>query len=228
MITLREAPVTGLVTDAVDLALGRACALCEISGRALCPTCLEDIRCVPADLPLSPTVPGRHALPYRGAASTLLLDYKERGNRALAPGLGLLLADAVESLLLEEVPCSPPTPAVLVPVPGHRRPRRGFAALPRIIRPAVRLLREAGLPVHARPLLRRARNHGPLKGMDRDARRRAVPGSMVGRPSGSAAPVIVVDDVVTTGSTLLEAIRALDEAGIPVAGIAAIAHAEHP
>lgn len=240
MIVLHEPRPSALLTDALDLALGRACTLCDLPGRALCATCLEDIRCVPAPLLLSPLAddgglpPGRYSVPYRGPASTLVLDYKERRNRALAPSLGLLLADAVDALLLEDLDRSPmPVPRTdgvhLVPIPGHPRPARGFPALPRLLRPAVRCLRAAGHPVRVDPLLAQTRRHGPLKGMGREERRRAVPGSMAARRGRSpAGPVIVVDDVVTTGSTLLEAIRALRAAGIPVAGVAAIAHSERP
>lgn len=258
MITLRESLWSTLASDAVDLALGRACSLCDIPGRTLCLTCLEDIRCIPAPLALSPldvkgldeggpdvddvhrltggirgsgTVPiGRYAVPYRGSASTLILDYKERGNRALASGLGVLLADAVESLITQDLRAGPDDEVVLVPIPGHPRPRRGFAALPRLMRPALRFLRDAGYEVRASPLLRQARHHGPLKRMDRSQRRRAVPGSMMAipRPHPSTGHVVIVDDVVTTGTTMLEAVRALRAAHLPVAGIAAITHSERP
>lgn len=245
---LREPRLTALLADAVDLALGRACVLCDVPGRAICLTCLEDIRCVPAPLPLSPLSidrtrvssakapapdllpPGRYAVPYHGAASTLVLDYKEKGNRALAAGLGLLLADAIEALTQFDLGADAALPLTLVPIPGHRRPRRGFAALPRLLRPTVRSLRDAGHRVQIRPLLGQARDHGPLKRMGRDERRRAMPGSLVvtGPVPRQPGHVVVVDDIVTTGSTLLEAIRALRAVGIPVAGVAAIAHSERP
>ncbi|MDQ1633644.1 MAG: Phosphoribosyl transferase domain, partial [Frankiaceae bacterium] len=40
---------------------------------------------------------------------------------------------------------------------------------------------------------------------------------------GGSGPGIVTDDIVTTGSTLREAFRALDQAGWPVLGGAVVA-----
>ncbi len=245
MITLSEPPWAALLADAVDLALGRTCALCDIPGRSVCLTCLEDLRCVPAPLMLSPLSgrqpgppggstsdlpPGRYAVPYRGDASTLILDYKERGNRALAAGLGLLLADAVDALVEMDLQRDTEHPFMLVPIPSRPRAKRGFAALPRVLRPAVRSLTEAGHEVAVVPVLRQAQHHAPLKGMGRSERRRAVPGSMVAVPRSGRlrGHVVIVDDVVTTGTTMLEAIRALRAGGLTVAGVAAIAHSEHP
>jgi predicted amidophosphoribosyltransferase len=39
----------------------------------------------------------------------------------------------------------------------------------------------------------------------------------------SSVPVLLLDDVVTTGATLLEARRAIEAAGIPVVGFATFA-----
>ena len=61
-----------------------------------------------------------------------------------------------------------------------------------------------------------------------DARARAVnlAGSMAARPPRGAdrqATLVLVDDVLTTGSTVREAQRALEERGLRVAGVATVA-----
>ena len=68
-------------------------------------------------------------------------------------------------------------------------------------------------------------------GLDAVARRRNREGTLQVRPrararlarSGVPVRVVVVDDVLTTGATVREAQRALEDAGVPVAGVATVA-----
>jgi predicted amidophosphoribosyltransferase len=101
----------------------------------------------------------------------------------------------------------------------------------RVTRHAAALLRRAGSPVLVARLLRPARRVEDQAGLGAEQRASNLAGSMR-CPAGGAAGVrrrrpaaslVVVDDVLTTGSTAREAQRALEAAGLPVAGIAAIA-----
>lgn len=218
--------VSDLLTDALDLMLARACLMCGRLGRALCSACLTTLRGragVHVGVTGLPTV--ACALPYEGPARRALLEYKERANRSLAPMLGVLLADAVRVLV--------PDPALrgtlLVPVPGHRRPSRGFDALGAIVDGCDRELSGERRAVRHERLLRMDVPHPALKGLGRDDRRAAVAGAFgVDRrvrarlPPG---PIVVVDDILTTGATAGEAVRALSAAGLTVAGVAVIAAA---
>lgn len=219
-------------TDLADLVLGRACVLCAAPGRSLCHTCLASVRQhsgKPSALlgewdPRGPT-PLHFALAYRGAGARLILGYKEHGLTSLGTALGVLLADAVVATART---IAATDPLYLVPIPAARRPRRGFDALGRILTAAERDLDRRGLPCTTLRVLEQTGTHRPLKALDRRGRRTAVrdslqvrPGAQQGRPTG---PVIVVDDVVTTGATVGEAIRALRGSGIHVTAVAAIAH----
>jgi predicted amidophosphoribosyltransferase len=218
-----------LLTDVADLVLGRRCLMCDAVGTALCAPCLTGLRggvstvVVPPGLP-----PATASLPYEDAGRTLILEYKERGNRGLAPMLGTLLADALESHLARLTA----TPVSVVPVPSHRWSARGFDALGGIARAAERTLAARGHRVLMQPWLETASAYRPLKDLSRDERRRRIEGAFrvparARRELGHRAPqhVLVVDDVLTTGATLREAVRTLAGAGIPVAGIAVVARA---
>ncbi|TMQ52950.1 MAG: ComF family protein [Candidatus Eisenbacteria bacterium] len=101
---------------------------------------------------------------------------------------------------------------VLVPVSLHaaRRAWRGFDQ-------ALHLAREAsdrwGIPVV--DALLRTRDHKPQAKLDPDLRRRNVEGAFrVPKPAAIwGRPVVLVDDVATTGSTLLAAAEVLERAG---------------
>jgi len=116
-------------------------------------------------------------------------------------------------LVIEAARAAPgPPPASIVPVPLHpRRLReRGFnpaALLARSIAREWRLRFDA-------TLLLRVRDTPSQTGLDRRARRANVRGAFQVRPAAGAPRVIwLVDDVVTTGSTLVECARALRRVG---------------
>jgi ComF family protein len=103
-----------------------------------------------------------------------------------------------------------PAPDLVAPVPLHpRRLReRGFSPAALLARA---LAREARVPV-APTLLARVRDTRSQTELSRAERRRNVAGAFVPR-TAAPARVWLVDDVVTTGSTLAEAARALRRAG---------------
>jgi predicted amidophosphoribosyltransferase len=86
-------------------------------------------------------------------------------------------------------------------------------------------LRAQGVPAVVRRLLVPVGQVRDQAGLDATERARNLAGSMAARRPG--APVlgrlVVVDDVVTTGATLREAQRALEEAGLVVHAHAAVA-----
>ena len=106
-----------------------------------------------------------------------------------------------------------PEGALLVPVPLHRGRlwQRGFNQSGII---AAELGRRTGLESNV-TVLRRIKRTPPLKGMNQLQRRRAVAGAFkVGDGSAVAGrTVVLVDDVLTTGSTANACARELKRAG---------------
>jgi ComF family protein len=120
--------------------------------------------------------------------------------------LGLLLADAVAAEgLHHEVD-------VLVPMPLHvgRLVERGYDQVREIARFVAAPL---ALPLEPRAL-ERIRATAPQVGLEREARRRNVQGAFAAHARVVAGRrVALLDDVVTTGSTVAAAAEALREAG---------------
>jgi predicted amidophosphoribosyltransferase len=210
-----------------DLLLGSACVACASPGRVLCRSCEAALPrggrvCWP-----TPTPPGLAppfaAGAYDGALKSLVNQHKEHAVFALAEPLGRVLADVVHDLLRGTVS----QPVLLAPVPS-RGPvvrSRGHDPLLRVARVAARRLRRHGVPAHVRGLLVASGQVADQSTLGARERAANLAGSMRSRGGGGAGgvPVVVVDDVLTTGATAREAQRALEAAGHRVVGIATVA-----
>jgi predicted amidophosphoribosyltransferase len=228
--------LSSLVAGLADLVLPTGCAGCRSDGATplrygACGACIEAVAALRAHptvpVPAPPGLPPCAALgDYDGVLRELVLSYKDRGRHRLARPLGRLLAEVVASLV--------DGPAVVVPIPdapAAARARHGDH-LHRLARPAGARLRAAGPPVTlARPL--RARPRPDSAGLGAAARAEEAPAAFRIRPLRAAGlrqrvartgePVILLDDVITTGATLAAAAQRLAEAGVPVAGAAVLA-----
>jgi len=222
-----------LWADLADLALPARCAGCGQPGRlryASCAGCASSVAgCRPFRTGPRPEPAGLPPLwalgPYDGVLRELLLAYKERGRYALAVPLGALLAEVA-------LAASGGRPVLLVPVPSTARASRQRHGdhLARLARQAVRRLRAAGVPTHAVRALRAAPrpDSAGLSAAERavvasSAFTLSVRVSALRQRLREGAAVILVDDVVTTGSTLVACAGVLASAGVPVDGSAVLA-----
>jgi len=240
-----------------DLVLPRGCAACGHRGAAVCAACAAALTGPPIlAAPGSEATPGRRGLPphvaaarYAGPAGSLVIAYKERGRLDVTRVLGTALAAAVIAALgAARIPCpvtAAPRAVLLVPVPASvvALRRRGFDHVGRLAAAAAATLVAAGLRARSAPLLRPARRTADQAGLGAADRARNVSGAFAARPLAgrfardgpAGAPtdlaivdVVVVDDVLTTGATVAEAIRALRSVRVPVRAVAAVAAAIGP
>ncbi|MDP9862745.1 MULTISPECIES: ComF family protein [Streptosporangium] len=211
-------------TALLDLLLPSRCAGCDAPGALLCPRCAARLHGEPACRMPAPSPPGLpecwSATEYTGAARRAILAYKERGRTALAHPLAGALA-------LTAAAAAGEGPLTLVPVPSARPAlrRRGHDPVARLASLAAGYLRAAGWPASVAGVLaqrRRVADQAGLSSLQRaenlalafvvtDGRKGPQSGSW-----GGGGPVVLVDDVVTTGATIAEAARALREAGVAV------------
>ena len=122
------------------------------------------------------------------------------------------------------VALNPPDSFVLVPVPSTWRSRRerGRHLVGDVCREVVDLLEQQGLTVHVEHAVKLARQTKDQSGLSARDRAGNVRGSMVLRRFVSK-PVVIVDDIVTTGSTVSEMKRVLMGGGVEAVSCVSIA-----
>lgn len=208
------------------IAPGR-CVLCGLASdrqRDLCSVCEADLPdlhhpCPRCALPMADGVTGlcgpcllrpprylslSAACSYEDPADLLVQALKFSGLRAAAR--------VMAEVMYERLPAaSLPHDAPLLPVPLHpwRQWRRGFNQSALIARELARL---GGWPLLT-GTVRRQGSTKPQSGLNRNARRRNLAGAFQARSGRVPGRIIIIDDVVTTGTTLDALTQTLLRAG---------------
>ncbi|MEN9751409.1 MAG: hypothetical protein RLZZ600_456 [Actinomycetota bacterium] len=190
----------------LEILLPEKCVLCDKPPRALCPTCLATM--------ISPVrwhqlndVPLASSSADEVQALRLLRAFKDDCRTGLSHPLSTMLEPVLRQAIERH---GWPDVFVVPPSPWRSWRRRGFRPVPLIlrrlgIRSAGVIKRSRGRDQRGLTLYQRALN---VAGLFR------VPTSLYVALRG--ARVMLVDDVVTTGATLREAVRALEAAGASV------------
>jgi ComF family protein len=190
-----------------------ACVVCAepLSAGGLEHVCGECLRDPPPFA--SSFVPYRYAYPL----DHLVRGLKFRNDLACGRVLGELFS---RRLLARDEPL----PEAIVPVPlAPRRYReRGYNQASEL---ALTIQRCTGVTVETRVVIRQ-RETAEQAGLDRKARRRNVRGAFAATASLRARSVAILDDVVTTGSTVRELASVLQQAGAEQVAVWAIARTQ--
>ncbi len=214
----------------------------EVSRIPVCPACLEPPEAPEAEFVCAVCgTPFRNAFPldergrcrlcrtganafdavyaagfYEGRLRDLIHLFKYGGVETLAGPLGRMAMLAYPRRARVDL---------VVPMPMHwwRRWRRGFNQAELL---AGEVGRRAGLPV--RTVVRRSRRTSPQAGLSRKARRANVRGAFrIRAPEAVRGKrVLLVDDVLTTGSTADACARALKDAGAAWVGVLVLARVD--
>jgi predicted amidophosphoribosyltransferase len=210
-----------------DLFLGARCHGCGQPWWGICPSCRQQLA---SRRPFFTTpVPCPDGFPVTVTSSAydpilrrVINAHKERQALTLTSFLAERLAWSVHALLMSE-----PHGAgriVLIPIPSAARAvrRRGFDATASIARLAARRLRVRH-PVTVRLALTQGRRVADQAGLRAAARQENLFGAFRLRRPITTGAAVLVDDLVTTGSSLTEAARVLRAARIRVLGAATVA-----
>lgn len=207
----------------LDLFLPAECGGCGAPSTRWCDACAAELS-VTAGQPhvvnprIDPGVPvfalGRYAYARRRA----ILALKEHGRADLVAPLARALAVGVHRLVTWGIV---ETPLTLVPAPTRRSAarRRGGDPVTRLARAAV--ARQPDIAVA--PVLRVKALTRDSVGLGTAARERNIAGRVVLRGRPPRTEVMVIDDIVTTGSTARESVRVLRAAGVRVAAVLTVA-----
>jgi ComF family protein len=146
----------------------------------------------------------RAAVAFEGPIERAIHRFKYERWEALAPALA--------GLLLDRLAVDPPPAHLVVPVPlhPHRERERGYNQSALLARELSRRLNLRSPPGR----LIRTRQTPPQVGLDRVQRRANVADAFVWQgPNLDRQPILLVDDVATTGATLNACAGALRQSG---------------
>jgi predicted amidophosphoribosyltransferase len=222
--------ISGWMHESANVIHHRACLACRSAGPPLCSRCCRSML-DPHRHELGTWVAGR----YEGELRRAILAFKRRGWVSLDHALGALLSVAVtEQLAAAGVRGDPERSITLIPVPPHRDSlrERGVDTVHRLAMRAAMMLRCNGYRVSVTAMLGVRREYARSSGGNIRERQGVSGAFSVSSRRCLAGParmaiqdsiVLVVDDVITTGATAREAVRALTAGGVQVGGVAAVA-----
>lgn len=195
-----------------ELLLPQSCAGCGAAGEPLCAQCRLAWRTPPQRVSVDVDFPVWSLAPYDGPHRKVLIAMKEKGRRDLDAHVGAVVGASISFL---QARGDLDHGVTLVPAPTRERSRRLRGGDP-----------VEQVCLHSRlttlPCLRIAADTPDSVGLGAVERRRNMRVELLRIPT---SPVVLIDDVVTTGATLGASVDLLRTAGVQVRGALTYCHA---
>lgn len=203
-----------LFEEFLNLVLPSHCVLCQRVGSSICIDC-QAIHLAGSRVVARFNFQGLAVCEYTQNVAKVMHEFKENSATSLAQSMAVSLAALV-----------PATCKTLVPMPSKRQSfyKRGYvpakvlavAVAKQIASSQKRLIKVSDvLSISAE-----VKDQASLSGADR---RNNLSGAMITKATVGLGEVWLIDDIVTTGSTIREARRCLNAQGVSVAGFLAFA-----
>jgi len=201
------------------------CVMCESYAADICDQCnLQWSK--PTHLLRFDDVPTSSVVAYSTQVSSVVLKAKEDGNRVARRLIAETMYRSID-LIVEK---SPQLPLLIVPIPSSRRAirQRGESFLHPIMNNVIDIAHRNSRNWAWKEILMHKKRVRDQAGLNSRERTLNVRGVFAVRDEVVAdRPIIVVDDVITTGATLRNAISALNERKMTVLGASTACASAH-
>ena len=199
----------------VELLLPANCLFCELPPKPICDSCAARFDGRVREVSRG-GLTGLGLFEFDQDASAAISAFKEHGQFAIA---NQLVERLVSLSVLAQLKTFKPHVLVAMPSAAKSFAKRGFSPAEVV---ALALARHAKLPVQ-RGALRLTRTTQDQAALGIAGRAENLVGAMSASSALANRRVLIVDDIVTTGASVIEAARAIEQAGAEVAGFFSLA-----
>ena len=220
----------GIFSALTSLVFPKICIYCQVEFAPLCLKC-QQFWLAPVQWRYVKGLAVNSTLAYNAASSRIVIQAKESRNRVAQFWMARALSTALEKFELENSALSI-SHCLLVPIPSRKSAirRRGGSFLHPILDKLVELQKqENGVRWRWKELLIHQKSVRDQSELSYTARQSNMAGAFRVRSDEliEARPILLIDDVVTTGATLDSAFRALRERNLTVLGAATVCASAH-
>ncbi|MFZ9724581.1 MAG: ComF family protein [Candidatus Nanopelagicaceae bacterium] len=220
----------GIFSALTSLVFPKICIYCQVEFAPLCLKC-QQFWLAPVQRRYVKGLAVNSILAYNAASSRIVIQAKESRNRVAQFWMAKALSTALEKFELDN-PALSISHSLLVPIPSSRTAirRRGGSFLHPILDKLVELQKQKnGVRWRWKELLTHQKSVRDQSKLSYTARQSNMASAfrLISDDLVRERPILLIDDVLTTGATLDSAFRALRERNLTVLGAATVCASAH-